>query len=93
MPKTSEATTTSTARRRSSRTQSVTSKAKALETSKVLEMNDDEIRMPAGYNPSDDSEEEYVPPTNDRRSRVLDFKIREGIRKEKGGRFKNYFIK
>jgi len=71
MPKTSEATTTSTARRRSSRTQSVTSKAKALETSKVLEMNDDEIRMPAGYNPSDDSEEEYVPPTNDRRSRVL----------------------
>ena len=61
MPKTSEATT---ARRRSSR-----NKAKALETSKVLEINEEEFRMPAGYNPSDDSEDEYVPPTFNKKSK------------------------
>ena len=72
MPKTSEVSSASTARRRSSRTQA--SKAKALKATepKALEVNDkEEFRMPAGYNPSDDSEDEYVPPLANTKSKVL----------------------
>ena len=58
MPKTSDQMVTSTRRR------SVRQKPVKKEPPKIAPPpdSDEEVRMPEGYNPSDDSEEEYVPP-------------------------------
>ena len=59
MPKTSDQMVTTT-RRRSVRQKPV--KKEAPKVASPRDSDDDEVRMPPGYNPSDDSEEEYVPP-------------------------------
>ena len=46
------------------RRRSVRQKPAKKDTPKVAplpDISDDEVRMPPGYNPSDDSEEEYIP--------------------------------
>lgn len=64
MPKVSENLSASTARRRSSRSQ--------IKSSKGNPNKEDEVSIPAGYNPSDDSEEEYIPVTrNNNKSKIV----------------------
>ena len=65
MPKTTESISSVT--RRSTRTR------KPVKTSVIDDLDDEEIakRMPPGYNPSDDSEDEYVPPSKSRKRNIL----------------------
>ena len=65
MPKISQDAQVSTSRRRSSR-----SLVKVTSITKFDEDNG-EVRMPEGYNPSDDSEEEYVPPSKNKKINLL----------------------
>ena len=67
MPKISQdaQVTTTASRRRSSRSQ--------VKVTSITNDNEDngEVRMPEGYNPSDDSEEEYVPPSKSKKTNLL----------------------
>ena len=40
------------------------------------DISDDEVRMPPGYNPSDDSEEEYIPQPSVKKMKVSLAKVR-----------------
>ena len=63
MPKLSSHNDTST-KRKSGRT------PKSVKKKVYVEDHDDDLRMPEGYNPSDDSEEEYVPPSKSKKPKV-----------------------
>ena len=65
MPKTTDSNVTST--RRSTRTR------KTVKASVIEHLDDEELakRMPPGYNPSDDSEDEYVPPSKTRKRNIV----------------------
>ena len=61
MPKTSVQNSSATRRR------SVRQKPVKKSPAAPADIDDDDVKMPPGYNPSDDSEDEYVPPAKTRR--------------------------